>query len=208
VSGRAPRLPVTGVILAGGRSSRFGSDKASALLRGRPLLEWVTDAVSEVCDELVVVRAQGQSLPTIESPVPLSVVDDEYDARGPLAGLVTGMHAARHPLCFAAACDAPLLRPAVIRLLPERIGGADTAVPLVEGLRQPLVALYRREKCLSVFERQLAAGNGRILDSLHRLRVADVPETAMRQADPHLDSFRNANRPEVLAAIEQRLACR
>ena len=56
------REPIDGLILAGGKSSRFGSDKASARLRGRPLLQWVLSAIEPVCRRIVIVKAQGQEV--------------------------------------------------------------------------------------------------------------------------------------------------
>ncbi|MBI2765650.1 MAG: molybdenum cofactor guanylyltransferase [Chloroflexi bacterium] len=199
------RPEVGGVILAGGRSSRFGSDKASALLCGRPLLQWVAGAVAEVCGELVVVRARGQLLPATGVEASLTVVDDRYEARGPLAGIVTGFHETAQRLCFVTSCDAPLLRPEVIRLLAAEIGDFDAAVPYAGGFRQPLVALYRRDRCLPAFEAHLAGGDGRILGALEQLRVRDVREADVLDVDPGLDSFRNANDPAALAEIAHRV---
>lgn len=89
-----PDTHVCAIILAGGRSTRFGSDKASALLAGRPLLQWVIDAASEVSFEILVVAAQGQVLPEFTSPVAVRVVHDQHESLGPLAGIVTGFETA------------------------------------------------------------------------------------------------------------------
>ncbi|HXU23683.1 MAG TPA: NTP transferase domain-containing protein, partial [Tepidiformaceae bacterium] len=67
---------ITGVILAGGKSTRFGSDKAAALLLGRPMLQWSVSALGAVCDELVVVVAKDQVLPAFDAPVPVKVSVD------------------------------------------------------------------------------------------------------------------------------------
>lgn len=193
------------VILAGGRSTRFGSDKASALLGGRPLLQWVIDAASGACGRIVVVAATGQTLPDVSAAVPVIVVRDHWEALGPVAGLATGLEAVQGPVAFVASCDAPLLRPEVIRLLVARIGDADAACPVVGGQRQPLVAAYRA----STVRRRLAAaaeaGELKLVLALQDLRLVEVPETAVRAVDPELDSFRNLNTPERLEETERAL---
>lgn len=199
-------LPVTGIILAGGRSTRFGSDKASALLAGRPLLEWVVSAVSAVCNPVIVVASPGQELPRLTGNPPIRRIDDVAPDLGPLAGLVGGLDAAASEFCFATSCDAPLLRPEAVTFLRDSIGDHDIACPEVDGRLQPLVALYRRRTCLPVFEQCVARRHLRLTDAFAGLDVCVIPEERIREADPALESFINANRPAVVAEIESRLA--
>lgn len=194
--------PLTGLILAGGKSSRFGSDKASALLRGSPLLQWAVSALEPVVDALVVVRAVGQQLPPVTTGIPVTVVEDVYEAMGPLAGLATGFRAVRTEFCFATACDAPLLLPAVVALLASKANDADVVVPDVGGFMQPLAAIYRVAKCAAVFEARIGQGELKIVPAYDLLRTVVVREAEMRRVDARLRSFLNANRPERLAEIE------
>jgi molybdopterin-guanine dinucleotide biosynthesis protein A len=197
---------LTGIILAGGKSTRFGSDKASALLAGEPLLDWVAAAVAQVCGRVIVVRAAGQVLPAINANY--EIAEDFVDARGPLAGLVTGMRAAGDGYAFASSCDVPLLRPAVIELLAARAAGRDGAIAVSGGFLQPLVAVYRVETCLPAFERSLAAGNAKLIAALDGLDLAQVDEAALRVADPELLSFRNVNEHRTLAGLETQVGGR
>ena len=192
---------MAGVVLAGGKSRRFGSDKASALLGGRPLLQWVVDALAEACDEFVVVRAAGQALPLVETGGELRVVEDREPERGPLAGMASGFAVLESPLAFVASCDAPLIAPAVIRWLAERAKDTDVVLPEVDGYRQTLGAVYRVATCLPRFEAALAEGTNKITDAFTGLRVRAVSADALRGVDPELLSYRNANTPEALAEI-------
>ncbi|MGE5596345.1 MAG: molybdenum cofactor guanylyltransferase [Hyphomicrobiales bacterium] len=196
-----PITQPTGVILAGGKSTRFGADKAAALLLGRPLLQWVADALAVHCRELVVVRAAHQLLPPLDSHVPVRVLDDRYEALGPLAGLVTAFTQLVGP-CVVAPCDAPLLRPALLAGLAERLAGHDAVVPVVGGYREPLVAAYDPATCLPVFEAALATGRRGVQAALRGLRVREFSEAEVATLDPGLDSFRNVNDSAALAAIE------
>jgi molybdopterin-guanine dinucleotide biosynthesis protein A len=202
----APRKPLTGIVLAGGRSSRFGSDKASALLAGRPMLQWVISAAAQVCDPIVLVTAKPQDLPPLESPVELRHVTDRYPESGPLAGLVTGMAVAESELCFAASCDTPLLRPGLIAMLREAAPGHDVVCPEVDGYLQPLAAIYRVPLCLPLFEEHVRGGRLGLHDAFATLNVRVVSEAEVRATDPALDSFLNVNRPALIAEAEARLA--
>ncbi len=193
------------IVLAGGKSRRFGSDKASALLRGQPLLQWVTSALDEVCERIVIVRAAHQALPEVTSRADIVVVDDLFEAKGPLAGLVAGFSAARGDLCFATACDAPLLQPGLVRYLASLADNHDVVCPLVDGFHQPLSSIYRRTTCEPLFRQMVLRDELRIVPAYEQLDAVIVEETAIREIDGQLLSFRNANQPERLAEIEQLL---
>ena len=190
------------IVLAGGKSSRFGSDKASALLRGRPLLQWVVSALGDVCQRIVVVRATGQVLPEITTAVEITVVEDLYEGRGPLAGLVAGFTGVTSELCFATACDVPLLQPGLVRHLASLADAHDVVCPVVDGFHQPLSSIYRKATCGPLFRELVEREELRIVPAYQQLDALIVEEAAIRDADPRLLSFRNANRPERLVEIE------
>lgn len=194
---------ITALVLAGGRSTRFGSDKASAVLAGRPMLDWVVTACAEGCSPVIVARARGQVLPAVS--VPTEGVEDFVEGAGPLAGLAAGLRATTTEFAFATSCDAPLLRPELIALLARELAEFDVACPEVHGRLQPLVAVYRASSTLLAAEQALAAGDSSLHALLSRLRVEVVAETDLRLADPDLDSFVNMNRPELRTAVEARL---
>ncbi len=199
------------LILAGGRSTRFGSDKASALLQGRPLLQWVIDAaVAGGAQSLVVVRAPGQRLPaSLAATVTLVELDDEFPGGGPLAGLATGLAHIEAPFAFAASCDVPLLQPALIRRLAELAAAAraDVVMPRVGGFPQPLVAVYRPAACAPAFRQAIQTGStgGRIVPACSGLHVLEPGEAELRAVDPDLRSFLNANTPARLDEISRLL---
>lgn len=194
---------VAGLVLAGGQSSRFGSDKASAPLAGRPLLQWVISALEGVCESIVVVRAAEQVLPKIESQAPVRVVEDVYLEKGPLAGLVTGLAAINAELCFAVSCDAPLVRSELISWLATRAAGHDVVCPRVGGVLQPLCAVYRVATCLPVFRDLVERDLLKLAAALGEVDTLVVPEEDVLAVDPDLRSFLNANRPETLAEIQR-----
>lgn len=198
----APPPALTGVLLAGGRSTRFGADKAAALLRGRPLAQWVAEALAAACDAIVVVHARGQPVPPLDVSVPVRCIEDRWEARGPLAGLATAFVRMDVPLCAVASTDVPLLVPGVVGLLAARAEGHDGAVPFVDGHRQPLVACYRPAACAGPFAAHIESGGGSVVGALAGLDIVDVAEAELRAIDPGLRSFRNANTPAALREID------
>jgi molybdenum cofactor guanylyltransferase len=195
--------PLTGLILAGGRSTRFGSDKASAIVGGRPLLQWVASALESVSGALVIVRAAGQALPPFSVDIPVLVAEDRYEAKGPLAGLVSGFPHVATEYCFAVSCDVPLLQPALVSYLHGLAPGHDIVCPYFGEFAEPLTAIYRPGTCLSPFERSVESGVLKIVAAYGSLDVLKVEEPALRRVDPELRSFLNANRPEALEEVER-----
>jgi molybdopterin-guanine dinucleotide biosynthesis protein A len=193
-----------GVILAGGQGLRMGGDKPGALLLGKPLLQWVVDAMQEVASPIILAVAPGQDLPPLTSRVPLFVGEDLLPHRGPLSGVYTGLSYANADHVLVAPCDAPLLRHALLRLLAERRNGVDAVVPQAFGEPQPAIGLYARS-CLTALIQALNGPDRSLRGFLSRITVDLVPEELVREADPDLASFRNANTREALSEIEAML---
>jgi molybdopterin-guanine dinucleotide biosynthesis protein A len=135
-------LRLTGVLLVGGASSRFGSPKALARFRGETLAERGARLLAEACDEVLLVGKD-------EDGLPFPVLDDGASSRAPVHGLVAGLRRARHEVVVALPVDAPLVTPGALRAL-----GAAGAVPAP---RIPLPGAYPRS-LLPELERRVAAG--------------------------------------------------
>jgi molybdopterin-guanine dinucleotide biosynthesis protein A len=177
---------VTGLILAGGRSRRFGSDKALAERDGVPLVVGVHAALAPHTAEVLIATGPAPR----RYPVPARVVCDGVPDGGPLAGLAAGLEAARTPWVLAAACDlAGLTADALRPLLAAADDGAPDAVVALdgEGRRQPVCTLYRRAPVLPLTTAHLAARRLALHALLDRLAVQEVP------LDPA--ALRNVNAP-------------
>ena len=185
------------IVLAGGKSTRLGRDKASEPLLGRPLLQHVIDRVSAVVDEIVVVCARGQQPPRVTSKAALSTVEDAYPETGPLGGICTGLAATRASRALAVACDMPLLSAALISELFERSRSCDVVMPVLE-YPEPLHAVYSHA-CEEPMRHKLAAGQYKITGFLGAVKVCYVREDECRAFDPEGHSFLNVNTEERLA---------
>jgi molybdopterin-guanine dinucleotide biosynthesis protein A len=189
----------TGLVLAGGRSSRLGRDKAREEVGGRPLLLRAVDAVALACDDVLIAGdlAGREGLPL---PAGVRWAPDLYPNRGPLGGLHAGLMAARHDYLLMAGCDMPFLDPLLLQLLVRLAPRHQAVVPRVQGRLQPLHAVYARS-CLPIVD-QLLARPGRtasLQDLVSLLRVRYVEEPEMRPSDPDLRSTFNINTEEDLA---------
>ncbi len=155
---------LTGVLLVGGASGRFGSPKALARLGDETLAERAWRVLGEACEERLAV---GKTADGLDLPFPL--LDDGTEVRAPLAGVVAGLRAARNDVCVVLPVDCPLVTPGLLRSLGEAC--ADAAVPQTG----PLPAAYRKS-ALPVLERRLAQGELCLRGALRELtaRVVEV----------------------------------
>jgi molybdopterin-guanine dinucleotide biosynthesis protein A len=142
VASRVARDGLTGVLLVGGASTRFGSQKALARFRGETLADRGRRLLAEACDEVLVVGKADDRLP-------FAIVDDEASSRAPVHGVIAGLRRARHHVTVVLPVDVPLVTPAALRAL-----GDARAVPSPE---IPLPGAYPRD-LLPVLERRVAAG--------------------------------------------------
>ncbi len=196
---------VSGVVLAGGRSSRMGRDKAALVFDGSTLLQRTAEALAAVADEIVVVRASGQELPPLRLDIPIVKAEDPVQGEGPLVGIAAGLRAASTPVAIVVAVDMPFLQPSLLRMLAERIQkGARWALPIAEGRPQPLCSAFATS-ALAVLEAHIVAGDRAPMAAADDLDAARIEEATWRAADPEGRSFLNVNTPEEFEAAQRLL---
>ncbi|HWO71974.1 MAG TPA: molybdenum cofactor guanylyltransferase [Dehalococcoidia bacterium] len=198
-------LRAAAIVLAGGRSTRLGRDKASEVLLGRTLLQRVLDRLDGLVDEWLIVKAVGQRLPPVVTTPAAKVIEDAYPGSGPLGGLYSGLAAMRAPFAIAVACDMPLLQPRLIAELLRLAPGHGAVVPLHDGLPEPLCAVYSRD-CAAIIRAHLEAGRLKLTGFLDEIDTLYVKPDVWREFDPEGLSFLNVNREADLARAARVLA--
>ncbi len=192
---------VSGIVLAGGTSSRFGSDKLTSRYAGRPLLEAAVAAVAELSSEVVVVLAPGdeRALPTAGVPV-RAAVDSELHG-GPLVGLLAGLEIAREPIAVVVGGDMPTLGSEVLRALVRALSAStgrtalDATALLQRGVMRPLPAAMRNGAATEAGRRLLGSGERSLMALLRELRTRGLEETEWRSLDPTAETLRDIDRP-------------
>jgi molybdopterin-guanine dinucleotide biosynthesis protein A len=188
-------VSVSAAIMAGGKSTRMGQDKAWIELDGEPLITRVARVLGEVADEVLVVAND----PRYET-LGLKVVRDKFPQGGALGGIATGVGAAAHDTVLVAACDMPFLSADLWRLLLGHAGEADDVViPRVAGEYETMHALYRKS-CLPHMARAIAENRLRVISFFDAVSVKAIDEAELRAVDPTFRAFTNVNTPEELAS--------
>lgn len=201
--------PSVGVVLAGGRSTRMGTAKATLEWHGSTLLRHVTGVVSRAVDgPVIVVRAPRQDLPELDPQV--IVCADPAEGRGPMQGLATGLAAAAEhaPVAFVCSTDLPFLHSAFVTAVlrgftpaagrPEEL--PDVVLPKVHGYRQPMAAGYRTDLAPRI-EKLIEAQQLRPAHLFEEVTVRMLEEATLlgdarlAQTDQGLDSVLNVNTP-------------
>lgn len=197
-----PPEQITGVILAGGKARRMGGDDKGLLsVADKPLVSWVMELLSpQVGSVLLNANRNQQAYAALGATV---ASDELADFQGPLAGMAAGMQAAETDYVVFVACDSPLLPADLVQRLAQALTAhnADIAVAHDGRRLQPVCALLKRDLLPSL--RLTLTGGERKVDhwyALHHAVEADLSDVP--------DAFINANTPEQLADIEQRLQAR
>jgi molybdenum cofactor guanylyltransferase len=187
---------ILGVILAGGRSRRFGGEKALFPLAGEPMASWALRALRSHTARQVVIS----HLPEVARALDVTRMEDQYPDRGPLGGLHAGLVRAREEGregVFALACDLPLVGPDLVgRILSAWPAGAPGAIPESPGPLgfEPLCAVYGVE-CLAGVEEAVLSSGRSMEEVVRRLGAFMIPMEVLGGAEELAVAFTNVNTP-------------
>lgn len=194
---------LTGFVLAGGKSTRMGSDKAVLSLNGRTLLETALAAVRPVANEVFILGSP--ELYHAYAPA----IADVFPGCGPLGGIHAALAQTKTEFNLIIAVDTPFLSAGLLRFLVERALASRAVVtaPEVNAYPQPLCAVYSRE-FLPIAEQALKAGNYKIVPLFPRNGTLVITETELAQVAFTQEMFENLNTPEDLGRASRRASGR
>ena len=188
-------MRVTGVIQAGGKSTRMGGEpKALLEVGGRRIIERVLAAVAPAVDDVLIVT----NTPDLYAFLGLPMIPDAFPDHGSLGGIFSGLAAAKGDAVFTVACDMPFLHPEVARLVVSRAGEADVVIPRVGDMLETMHASYAKT-CLPAMEARLRAGRFKIIGFFPDVRVVEIPEADVARHRAPDVLFMNVNTPDELA---------
>ena len=212
---------VTAIVLAGGRSSRFGSPKLAAQLGGTTLLERAIRAAGSVADEIIVAGAPAPGFAAEDrAPIPIRSVADEEQFAGPLAGLAGALRSAKPGLAIVVGGDMPGLVPAVLGAMLERLAtdaGADAVLLANPGAdpgpdqvpepapRQVLPIALDVAVASDAAQAAVEAGDRSLVRLLGHLRAVEIPAAEWLVLDPAGRTLLDVDRPVDLERIRREL---
>ena len=181
--------PVSGYLLAGGQSSRMGTNKALLRFRGKLLVEHGLEKLSQVCVEVAIAGGSAELAPYGR------IIPDQFPGQGPLGGIVSALEHSTTEWNLFLAVDMPMLPVAALRSLLLGVNqDALVTLPQTGGQVQPLCGLYSR-RSLPVLRDELLRGNCRV-------RAAVEATGSFRYWPAPLEWFTNVNTPEEFTAAE------
>ncbi len=187
-------IACTGVILAGGRSSRLnGKNKSFIQINGKMIFEHLYELFTSLFDEVIVVSND----PVAYLKWDVQIVTDIYPYRSSLTGLHAGLFAIQTPTAFFSACDAPFLKKDLVEAIINQIDRrSQIVVPKTpDGFFEPLCAVYAKT-CLKPVEALLEEKNLKISNLFRRVKTKTIAPEILQLKDPELISFFNLNTPE------------
>ncbi len=167
--GKKNSMRTSGVILAGGKSSRMKFNKAFAQISGKPVINIIIEKFEPVFEEIMIISNE----PDIYEHLGLPVYTDVYPHMGPVAGIHSALYHSDNESVFVTGCDVPFMNMELVKMMISRLDDYDSVVPEIDGLLQPLTAVYSR-KCLPVLTDCLESNRVkliRIFDELNALMI-------------------------------------
>ncbi len=184
-------MGLTVAIMAGGKSSRMGTDKSFVPFAGQPLIERVCDRVQGLGDELLLITNK----PNDYTHLGLPMFTDEIPGCGPLGGIYTAVYRASNPHTLVVACDMPWLNQDLLRYMIGLRETADVVVPRWEKYPEPLHAIYSKA-CLAPIQEKLSGGQLKITGFFGQVAVRFVEREEIARWDRNGRSFTNVNTPD------------
>lgn len=134
-------MAYTGIVLAGGKSSRMGVDKTTLEYKGKMLAEWSVNILKPFCNEILV-SSNNVTLMQLGYPI----VADTFKDNGPMAGIVACLEKAQNEICLVIACDTPFVSPNIYEELIRHMEDYKIVMASDEqGRPQPLIACYSKK---------------------------------------------------------------
>jgi len=157
------------IILAGGKSSRFGTDKALFPIHGVPLIQNVIDVVERVTSNIIIITNSIEKLKFLNYPL----YEDIIPNAGPLGGIYTGLTHSSFELNLVLPCDMPHITPACLNYLIHSANGNDITVPYHNNMLEPLCAVYSKT-CVDIIKKHLQSKNYQIFQFYKKVKTQKV----------------------------------
>jgi molybdopterin-guanine dinucleotide biosynthesis protein A len=195
-------LDINCIILAGGKSTRFGHDKILEKIGSTSLLEQVISRVDPICKDIIIVTARGRGFARLAIRPKIKITNDIIPGIGSLGGIYTGLMESESLYNLVVAADMPFLNDSLLRYMIKVADGYDFILPRIGKMYEPLHAIYSRN-CIGPIKTILKQGNKVIIELFKYVKVRFVEVEEIDRFDPKHMSFFNINtKADMKKAIE------
>jgi len=191
------RINATGIILAGGKNTRMGENKAFLEIDAERLIDKTMNLYRQIFADIIIVT--NDPLSYIEF-TDAAIATDIYKGKGPLGGIYTGLFYSKSDYAFVCPCDMPFLNKGFVEYLLAQTGKYDVIVPALAEGYQPLHAVYSRN-CLPSIKRLLLMDKLKITGFYRDMRVLAISEEQIRPFNEDGRLFQNLNTPEDMEKV-------
>lgn len=185
-------MEINGIILAGGKSTRFGHDKVLERIGNTSLLEHVISHINPISKDIIVVTAKGRTFAQLANHPKIKVVSDIFPGQGSLGGIYTGLVESESFYNLVVAADMPFLNESLLKYMVSVASGYDFILPRVGDINEPLHALYSKN-CIAPIKSILGQGKKAIVELVNYVKVRFVEVGEIDRFDPRHLSFFNIN---------------
>ena len=160
---------ITGIILAGGKSSRMGTEKGLIIYKNKPFVEHIIEAMSPLVDNIIIISNNK-----VYESFGFKCYEDLIKNTGPLAGIYTGLRYSKTDYNLIVSCDIPLVKTIVLQKLIDQKNDASEVIQLQsQGKNMPLIALYKKS-CEVIFKKELHQNQKKVQTALKKCNVKTV----------------------------------
>ncbi len=190
-------MDISGIILAGGKSLRLGHDKVLEKIGDKSLLERVVFHIDSFSKNIIIVTAHERTFAPVAKHPKIKMVSDIFPGQGSLGGIYTGLVASSSFYNLVVAADMPFLNESLLWYMMEKSDGYDFILPRVNGLFEPLHAIYSMN-CIDPIKKILGQGKRVIIELFNYVKVRYIETEEVERFDPKHLSFFNINTKEDL----------
>lgn len=186
---------ITAIILAGGKSSRMGQNKALVKFKGLPLIQHAYNAIRPVSDEILI--SSNITLPGFSTSI---TIPDKFHNIGPIGGIYSCLEASQTELNLITTCDTPLLSTEFYKYLIEKAMDFDISNPVHQDINEPVIGVFRKRVLPVVFSfiEKKVYSPAKIIQSFKNQLIPIDPSLPFY----HPLMFQSINTPEMLKRIE------
>jgi molybdenum cofactor guanylyltransferase len=195
-------LDINCIILAGGKSTRFGHDKVLERIGNTSLLEQVISHVDPISKDIIIVTAKGRTFAHLANRPKIKVVSDIFPEQGSLGGIYTGLVNSESFYNLVVAADMPLLNEELIRYMTKVANGYDFTLPRFDNWFEPLHAIYTRN-CIAPIKSILEQDKKSILELFNYVKMKYIDVKEIDKYDPRHLSFINVNTQQDMEQVLQ-----